>query len=101
MAIYTSVEETTILGNTVNRLFTNVLSYDIGRDDCRVRYELRYVDPNRQSVAIPDTIITSNMWKVPVDVLSSWSGSNTHLVDELCKTIGLTPIEHSSHSDRV
>jgi hypothetical protein len=36
-----------------------------------------------------------------VDVLSAWSGSNTYLVDELCKTIGLTPIEHSSHSDRV
>lgn len=101
MAIYTNVEETTILGNTVNRLFTNVLSYDLGRDDCRVRYELRYADPNRVSVAIPDTIVTSNMWKVPADVLSAWSGSNSYLVEELCKTIGLVPINHKAHSDRV
>lgn len=101
MAIYTNVEETTILGNPVNRLFTNILSYDLGRDDCRVRYELRYVDPNRESVAIPDVIVTSNMWKVPVDVLTAWSGSNSYIVEELCKTIGLVPINHTSHSDRV
>lgn len=101
MAIFTKVEETTILGSTVNRIFSNIMSYDIGRDDCVMRYELRYVDPNRESVAIPDTVITSNMWKVPKDVINSWSGSNAYLVEELCKTIGLTPIEHAADSDRV
>jgi hypothetical protein len=99
MAIYTIIHEKTFLGNKVNKLFSNILSYDLGRDDCKLRYELRYVDPNRESVAIPDTIITSNVWQVPHEVLSNWSGSNAYLVEKLCEMLDFTPIEHSAHSD--
>jgi hypothetical protein len=86
------IESANVLGNEVNVVSTNILNYDLGNDDCRLRYELRFRDPNRQSVAIPDTIVSNGEWKVPTNVLNSWSGSNTYLVESLCSHFGFTPI---------
>jgi hypothetical protein len=63
-------------------------------DDCVIRYELRYRDPNRESVAIPDTLITSGEWKVPQNVLNAWTGSNFYLAEKLCEDFDFTFIQH-------
>ena len=86
------IESANVLGNEVNVVSTNILNYDLGNDDCRLRYELRFRDPNRDSVAIPDTIVSSGEWKVPTNVLNAWSGSNTYLAESLCFHFGFTPI---------
>ena len=95
--ILTTIESTNVLGNTINVLATNILRYDLGNDDCVLRYELRFRDPNRESPAIPDTIVSSGEWKVPTNVTNSWSGSNDYLVEELCNHFGFTPISHSNY----
>lgn len=90
------VENKNVFGKTVNVVFTNILRYDIDADDCVIRYELRYRDPNRESVAIPDNVVANGEWKVPQNVLNSWSGSNFHLADNLCKDFDFDVIEHQN-----
>ena len=92
----TNIEDKNLFGKTINTVFTNLLRYDLEQDDCVIRYELRYKDPNRESVAIPDTIITSGEWKVPQDVLNAWTGSNFYLAEKLCEDFDLTIIEHQN-----
>ena len=83
MAIFTKVEETTILGNTVNRLFTNVLSYDIGRDDCRVRYEL---------LATGSGLLYSEDYEVPENVLANWGTDDKVILQSIAtaKNLNIT-----------
>ena len=81
----TKVEQKNVFGKPVNVVFTNILRYDLQQDDCVVRYELRYRDPNRESVAIPDTQIANGEWKVPQDVLNAWSESNQFLAEKMCE----------------
>jgi hypothetical protein len=95
--IQTTIQEVNVLGNTINVVASNILNYDLGNDDCRMRYELRFRDPNRESVAIPDTIVTSGEWKVPENVTNAWSGSNHYLAEELCNHLGFTVISHSNY----
>lgn len=93
--IITTIEDKNLFGQTINVILTNVLSYDLGKDDCKLRYELRFRDPNRESTAVPDTIINSGIWQVPQEVLDGWVGNNTYLTDKMCESFGLTPIEHT------
>jgi hypothetical protein len=90
----TYIEDKNLFGKTVNTVFTNLLRYDLEQDDCVVRYELRFRDPNRESVAIPDTVVTSGEWKVPEHVLNAWTGSNYHLAEKLCKDFDFTILNH-------
>ena len=92
----TNIEDKNLFGKTINTVFTNLLRYDLEQVVCVIRYELRYKDPNRESVAIPDTIITSGEWKVPQDVLNAWTGSNFYLAEKLCEDFELTVIEHQN-----
>lgn len=94
--LVTKVEDKTAFGNTINIVYTNVLSYDLREDDCKLRYELRFRDPNRLSPAIPDTVVGNGIWDVPTNVLNAWSGSNTYLVEKMCESFDLTIIEHLS-----
>jgi hypothetical protein len=89
------VEEKNVLGKTINTVFANILRYDLNEDDCVVRYELRYRDPNRESVAIPDTTLGNGEWKVPTNVLNAWSGSNYYLAEQMCLNLGFTPYSGS------
>ena len=91
----TTVEDKQYFGKTINTVFTNLLRYDLEQDDCIIRYELRYRDPNRESDAVPDTIINSGIWDVPSNVLNAWSGSNTYLADKICEEFQLTKITHT------
>lgn len=91
----TFIEEKNVFGKTANVVFTNLLNYDLNSDDCRLRYEIRYRDPNRESVAIPDTVLINGEWKVPTEVLNSWSGSNFYLAEKMCEHLGLTPLSGS------
>lgn len=93
--IITTIQNKNVLGKQINVVLTNIMSYDLGKDDCRVRYELRFRDPERPSDAVPDTIINSGIWEVPTNVLNAWSGSNTFLADKICESFGFTPIEHT------
>ena len=81
----TFIEEKNLFGKKVNTVFTNILRYDLNDDDCILRYELRYRDPNRESVAIPDTNVANGEWKVPSNVLNAWSGSNFFLAEKMCE----------------
>lgn len=92
----TIIEDKNLFGKTVNTVFTNLLRYDLNEDDCVIRYELRYRDPNRQSVAIPDTTISSGEWKVPENVLNAWTGSNFYLADMMCEDFDFRVIEHQN-----
>lgn len=92
----TLVEEKNVLGKKINTIFTNLLRYDLNDDDCVLRYELRYRDPNRESVAIPDTIISSGEWKVPENVLNAWTGSNFFLAEKMCENFDFTIVEHQN-----
>ena len=91
----TKIEEVNSFGKKINIIFTNVLNYSLQDDICILRYELRYRDPNRESVAIPDTVVANGEWTVPPDVLNSWSGSNYYLAEKMCDSFNLTVIEHS------
>ena len=90
----TTVEDKQYFGKTINTVFTNLLRYDLEQDDCIIRYELRYRDPNRESVAIPDVYIANGEWKVPQDVLNARTGSNQFLADKMCEEFDLTVISH-------
>lgn len=90
------VEPKNVFGKTVNIVFTNLLRYDLQDDDCVLRYELRYRDPNRESVAIPDTVIANGEWKVPTDVLNSWSGSNFYLAEKMCQEFDFNVLEQTN-----
>ena len=89
------VEEQNVLGKKINTVFANVLRYDLNEDECVLRYELRYRDPNRESVAIPDTNQANGEWKVPTNILNSWSGSNYYLAEQMCLDLGFTPYSGS------
>jgi hypothetical protein len=91
----TFVEEKNVLGKKINTIFTNVLRYDLNEDKCVLRYELRYRDPNRESVAIPDTNLGNGEWEVPIHVLNSWSGSNFYLAAKMCEDLGFNPYSGS------
>lgn len=95
--IITTIEDKNLFGQTINVILTNVLSYDLGKDDCRLRYELRFRDPNRESTAVPDTIINSGIWQVPQEVLDGWTGTNTYLAEKICESFDLIPIEHTNY----
>jgi hypothetical protein len=95
--ILTTIQNKDLFGKTINVVLTNVMSYDLGRDECKLRYELRFRDPSRESDAVPDTIVSSGIWEVPSDVLNSWSGSNTYLAEKMCYEFNLTPIQHNSY----
>jgi len=88
----TIIEEKNIFGKKINTIFTNILRYDLASDDCVLRYELRYRDPSRESVAIPDSIISSGEWKVPTNVLNAWTGSNFYLAEKMCEDFNFTMI---------
>lgn len=92
----TIIEDKNVFGKTANVVLTNILRYDLDNDDCVLRYEMRYRDPNRESVAIPDTIISNGEWKVPQNVLNAWSGSNSYLADKLCEEFDLKVVEHTN-----
>ena len=87
------VEDKNVFGKTVNLIYTNILSYDLQHEDCKMRYELRYRNPERESPAIVDDNIANGMWDVPHNVLNAWSGSNSHLVKEMCKAFDFEFIE--------
>lgn len=90
------IQEINLLGNTVNRVYCNILNYDLQNDDCTLRYELRYRKVG-DSVAEPDKIISSGEWKVPKTILGNWIGENTFLAEKLCQHLGLTFIEHMNN----
>lgn len=92
----TYIEDKNLFGKTVNTVFTNLLRYDLEQDDCVVRYELRFRDPNRDSVAIPDTVVTSGEWKVPENVLNAWTGSNYYLAEKMCETFDFVVVQHQN-----
>lgn len=92
----TLIEDKNVFGKTVNTIFTNILRYDLNEDDCVLRYELRYRNPNRESVAIPDTNVANGEWKVPTDVLNAWTGSNFFLAEKMCEDFDFTVIEHQN-----
>jgi hypothetical protein len=92
--ILTKVEDKRTLGNIVNVVAVNVMSYHLGNDDCVLRYELRYRDPNRESPAIPDTMVGNGMWTVPTEVLTLWTGTNEFLSEKFCEAFDFTVIEH-------
>jgi hypothetical protein len=92
----TYIEDKIVFGKTINTIFTNLLRYDLEHDDCVLRYELRYRNPNRESVAIPDTIVTNGEWKVPDTVLNAWTGSNYFLAEKLCESFDLKVISHDN-----
>jgi hypothetical protein len=87
------VEDKTVFGKTINLIYANVLSYDLQHEDCKMRYELRYRNPERESPAIVDDNIANGMWQVPTDVLSAWTGSNAHLVKAMCEDFEFQFIE--------
>lgn len=89
----TSVNNKNIFGKTVNVIFTNVLNYDLQKDVCTLRYELRFRDPNRESVAIPDNVVATGEWNVPSDVIEHWTGSNHYLAEKMCEEFGFQVIE--------
>jgi hypothetical protein len=92
----THIEDKNLFGKTINTVFTNLLRYDLNEDDCVLRYELRYRNPNRESVAIPDTTISSGEWKVPETVLNTWTGSNFYLAQQMCETFDFTILRHEN-----
>lgn len=94
--IHTKITEVTVLGKKVNKILTNIQSYDLAGDKCVLRYELRYRDPQRESPAIPDTIQISDTWELPSDVVNAWIGSNNFLADKLCEHLGFTPVAHAA-----
>ncbi len=83
--IIREVADKAVFGKTVNVIATNVLRYDLEQDDCVLRYELRFRNPNRESSAVPDEQIANGEWKVPQNVLNAWSGSNQYLVEKMCE----------------
>jgi len=89
----TKVTDKNLFGKTVNIVFTNLLNYDLQNDDCILRYELRFRDPNRESVAIPDNLVAAGEWKVPANVLTAWSGSNHYLAEKMCEEFGFNVVE--------
>ena len=95
--ITTIIEQVNVLGNTVNVIATNLAYYDLGQDNCTLRYELRFRDPNRESPAVPDQTVSMGEWKVPENVTKCWSGSNTYLAEQLCNHLGFTVISHSNY----
>jgi hypothetical protein len=92
--IITKVQDKNVLGRTINVIATNIMSYDLGQDDCRLRYELRYRNPNRESEAIVDSLISSGVWQVPTNVVNAWTGSNGYLAESLCKEFDFKFVEH-------
>lgn len=92
--IISSVEDKNVFGRSVNIIATSLLRYDLGRDECVLRYELRFRDPNRESPAIPDTIISSGEWDVPTEVTDEWTGANTYLAEAMIDEFGFTFISH-------
>lgn len=92
------IQETTFGGQKINRILTNILSYDLGTEDCRLRYELRYRN-SQNSPAEPDDIITSGVWKVPQSVLNGWTGRNEYLAEKLCENLGFTIEKHLSPTE--
>ena len=92
----TLIQNKNLFGKTINTVFTNLLRYDLANDECVLRYELRFRDPNRESVAVPDTIVTSGEWDVPQNVLNAWTGSNHFLAEKMCEDFNFTVIEHQS-----
>lgn len=94
--IHTKIEETTILGKKVNKIVTTVQNYDLSIDKCTLGFTLRYRDPHRESPAIVDTIVISDSWDLPEDVVNAWSGSNNFLAEKLCEHLGFTPLAHAA-----
>lgn len=92
----TIIEDKNLFGKTINTVFTNLLRYDLEQDDCVLRYELRYRDPNRESVAIIDTTISNGEWKVPQNVLNAWTGSNFYLAQKMCEDFDLIIVRHEN-----
>ena len=92
----THIEDKNLFGKTINTVFTNLLRYDLNEDDCVLRYELRYRNPNRESVAIPDTTISSGEWKVSETVLNAWTGSNFYLAEKMCESFDFTILRHEN-----
>ena len=45
--ILTTIQNKNLFGKTINVVLTNIMSYDLGKDECKLRYELRFRDPNR------------------------------------------------------
>lgn len=87
------VDDKMVFGKTVNLIYANVLSYDLQNEDCKMRYEMRYRNPQRESPAIVDDTIANGMWDVPKDVLNAWTGSNSHLVKAMCEDFQFQFIE--------
>lgn len=83
--IIREVADKNIFGKTVNVIAVNVLRYDLEQDNCVLRYELRFRDPNRESSAVPDVHIAGGEWKVPENILNAWTGSNHYLVETMCE----------------
>jgi len=92
------ITETTFGTQKINRILSNILSYDLGTEDCRLRYELRYRNSSN-SPAEPDDIVTSGVWKVPQDVLDGWTGNNEYLAEKLCEVLGYTIVKHLSPTE--
>jgi hypothetical protein len=92
--IVSKVEDKNVFGKTVNIIHTTLAYYDLGMDNCTLRYVLGYRDPNRESPAIPDTPIYSGEWKVPTEITDNWTGANSYLAEELIKDLDFTLIEH-------
>lgn len=92
--IVSKVEDKNVFGKVVNIIHTTLAHYDLGRDECVLRYVLANRDPNRESPAIPDTPIYSGEWKVPTEITDGWTGSNLYLAEELIKELDFTFVEH-------
>ena len=46
----TTIQNKNLFGKTINVVLTNIMSYDLGKDECKLRYELRFRDPNRECI---------------------------------------------------
>lgn len=97
----TKVQPKNILGKTVNVVFTNLMRYNLHDDECSLRYELKFRDPNRESPAAQDELIASGEWEVPANVLNAWSGSNHHLAEKMCEAFDLVVIKQMEYSENI
>jgi hypothetical protein len=99
--LITKIEPKNVLGKTVNIVLTNVIRYDLQDDECVLRYELKYRDPNRDSPAAQDSLISFGEWTVPTDVLNAWSGSNHYLAEKMCESFDMTIVKQMIHIENV
>jgi hypothetical protein len=99
--LITKIEPKNVLGKVVNIVLTNIIRYDLQDDECVLRYELKYRDPNRDSPTVQDTLVSFGEWNVPNNVLNAWSGSNHYLAEKMCESFDMIVVKQMIHSENV